>query len=366
MKIWLLRRRYSATGGAERFTMRLASMLHARGHDVWIAAEKWPESTDGSYHSLRISSSGPPAYDKVCFQRVLGHPDGLVFSLERTRRQHIFRAGDGVHAAWLERRGKYRTGMGRLWDSWSLKHQGILDLERKVFQADATDWIVANSTMVKREILDRFPYPEERIRVIHPGVDLERFQPCADANRRAGLRNGMGLPLDAVVWCFVGSGFERKGLLWAIQIAAAQRNPEVHLVVLGKGARNPYTRAADRLGFEPRVHFIEEKTSALDVYHASDAFILPTIYDPCSNATLEAAACGLAVITTTGNGAAEWTSGIVLDDPSQTQECAKRCAEYARPFDPAKVDQAARVKLDERPCWDAMMTVVENAAKTLA
>ena len=58
----------------------------------------------------------------------------------------------------------------------------------------------------------------------------------------------------------------------------------------------------------PQLHFAAEGTALLDVYHAADAFILPTIYDPCANAALEAAACGLPVITTEANGASAWTN----------------------------------------------------------
>ena len=41
------------------------------------------------------------------------------------------------------------------------------------------------------------------------------------------------------------------------------------------------------------------------LYAAADIFILPTLYDPFSNASLEALAAGLPVITTRGNGFSE-------------------------------------------------------------
>jgi UDP-glucose:(heptosyl)LPS alpha-1,3-glucosyltransferase len=41
------------------------------------------------------------------------------------------------------------------------------------------------------------------------------------------------------------------------------------------------------------------------LYAAADIFVLPTIYDPFSNACLEALACGLPVITTRSNGFSE-------------------------------------------------------------
>ncbi len=52
-------------------------------------------------------------------------------------------------------------------------------------------------------------------------------------------------------------------------------------------------------------------------YHAADALLLPTLYDPFPNVVLEAMACGLAIITSTGCGGAEFITagqeGFVCD-----------------------------------------------------
>ena len=366
MKIWLLRRRYNPAGGAERYTQRLAAWLHHRGHEVWIAAESWPDPSNEDYHLKRLPSNGLAAFARACSRHVVDPGDGLIFSLERTSRQHVFRAGDGVHSCWLKRRSRHQSSAARLWTSWSRKHQAILAMEKRVFTPEATDWILANSSLVRREILANSDYPAERIRVIHPGVDLTRFQACPDASRKNEVRRALRLPQDAVVWCFVGSGFERKGLLWAIQISAALRSQGVWLAVLGHGVRRRYLQAAAALQYEDRLCFMPEGTSSLDVYHASDAFILPTIYDPCSNATLEAAACGLPVITTEANGAVEWTRGVALADPSRTDECVEQCQIFARPLqpDPAGL-QKIRAGLDENPCWDATLKLISEAGTSI-
>jgi len=58
----------------------------------------------------------------------------------------------------------------------------------------------------------------------------------------------------------------------------------------------------------------------LRLYAAADVFILPTIYDPFSNACLEALACGLPVITTKSNGFSEIVTdgvhGSIIDEPT--------------------------------------------------
>ena len=63
-----------------------------------------------------------------------------------------------------------------------------------------------------------------------------------------------------------------------------------------------------------------------EVLAAADVFLLPTIYDPFSNACLEALA-GLPVITTTANGFSEiiahGVEGEALADPSDTSLMAR-------------------------------------------
>jgi UDP-glucose:(heptosyl)LPS alpha-1,3-glucosyltransferase len=53
------------------------------------------------------------------------------------------------------------------------------------------------------------------------------------------------------------------------------------------------------------VRFLGEVADLTPIYAAADIFILPSIYDPFSNACLEALASGLPVVTTRDNGFSE-------------------------------------------------------------
>ncbi len=68
------------------------------------------------------------------------------------------------------------------------------------------------------------------------------------------------------------------------------------------------------------VQFLGEVADLVAVYAAADIFILPTIYDPFSNACLEALASGLPVITTRSNGFSEiiedGVHGSIVDNPA--------------------------------------------------
>jgi UDP-glucose:(heptosyl)LPS alpha-1,3-glucosyltransferase len=367
MKIILLRRRYTAAGGAERFTMRLARRLAEDGHDVKIASEAWPESTEKIYEVLPVRSRDPWSYAKAC-ESIPERHHCLVLSLERTFHQDIFRAGDGLHCAWLERRGRFEPRFRKILNKWNPKHRRVLALEEEVFKETSTRTVIANSPMVKREILLHTRFPEERVHVICAGVNLERFRPVESAQAKLSTRRMLSpnLPGESLIWCFVGSGFDRKGLKWAIRIAARQEEP-IHLIVLGRGEQGIYQRLATEERFRDRLHFLPATTDAADVYRASDAFILPTIYDPCANAALEAAVCGLPVITTTANGACDYVEGVFLEDPSNVDEAAERAAVHARPLI-LNISQAekARSALDEKKAWEKTIALITKTGSRLS
>ena len=86
----------------------------------------------------------------------------------------------------------------------------------------------------------------------------------------------------------------------------------MRLLVAGRGNERYYK--------SKHVQFLGEIPHPARIYSAADIFILPTIYDPFSNACLEALACGLPVITTRGNGFSEIIEhevhGSIVDFPN--------------------------------------------------
>ena len=86
---------------------------------------------------------------------------------------------------------------------------------------------------------------------------------------------------------------------------------KLRLLVAGRGNARPYKTTPLCFWREKPVQFLGEVADLVPIYAAADIFILPTIYDPFSNACLEALACGLPVITTRSNGFSEIIEGGV-------------------------------------------------------
>ena len=162
----------------------------------------------------------------------------------------------------------------------------------------------------------RFGVADDKLHVIYNAVDTEAFAP-ADAAARAAARTALKLPPDALVYLLVGSGYARKDVATAIRALGALP-ANAHLVVVGADKHlRRYAALARKLGLRGRAHLAGAQADVKPYYAAADAFVLPTFYDPCPNAALEAMACGLPIVTSTKCGAAEIVrehdAGLVCD-----------------------------------------------------
>jgi UDP-glucose:(heptosyl)LPS alpha-1,3-glucosyltransferase len=332
MRIGLVRRGYSNTGGAENYLKRFAGALVKAGHEcVLFASPQWP-AQDWVHGTIKSVEGATPMEFADSLRRLQsaqsstgGGDCDYLFSLERVWNCDCFRAGDGVHRAWLERRARYEPQWKSLFRNFNRKHRQLLEIEARLFSPEGPRAIIANSQLVKAEILQYSSYPPEQIHVIYNGLPpLLRGDHGDPTALRQEVRAELQLSDTDYVVLFAGSGWERKGLKFAIKGFKRANLPGSILLVAGRG--NPKRFAAHVQGVG-RVRFLGPVNGLKRVLVAADAFILPTLYDPFSNACLEALAVGLPVITTAANGMSEiirpGTDGDVLVEPSDQTAVAK-------------------------------------------
>jgi len=309
MRIAVVRQRYTPFGGAERFLDQALQALLDHGVAVALYTRRWsgagsriephivdPFHVGGLWRDAGFARA-------VC--RALAHADvDLVQSHERLACCDVFRAGDGVHADWLEERLRHLSPLRRLGVRVNPHHRYRLAMERRMFASPRLRAVICNSRMVRDDIRARFDMAGERLHVIYNAVAADRFTPALRSHG-AEVRAQLGIAADATLFLQVGSGFERKGVATSIE-ALAQLPPPAHLVVVGGDRHLPrYAARARALGLAKRVTLAGAQADPGPYYGAADAFVLPTLYDPCPNAALEAMACALPIVTSTRSGAAE-------------------------------------------------------------
>lgn len=310
MKLAIIRQKYSAFGGAERFIERLLPGLAERHVDVSVIARKWAGEANSPMHWVTCnpfylgSAWRDKSFARAACQKVAEGGYDLVQSHERLSCCDIFRAGDGVHAAWLEARQKY-LGESLGWLRVNPFHANSLAAERRMFASTRLKRVICISNMVREDVQHFYGVPDAKVVTIYNGIDLAAFSPDCVVNRQE-CRQNLGIPQDALVYVFVGSGFKRKGLETAIRALP----PEAHLIVVGKDKETArFQKIAAETGANTeqsqRVHFVGPQKDVRPYYGAADAFVFPTIYEPFGSVVLEAMACGLPVITTDRCGAGE-------------------------------------------------------------
>lgn len=290
LEICFVRRNRTAYGGAEKYLERLSNQLTELGYCHRIINSNLPRFIPSFLRVLFFNIG-------VCFTK----GKKFYFSLERISCPDIYRAGDGVHRQFLLSKKK----------SFNLLNPVYLYLERRSFKNARR--IIANSVMVKNEIIHHYNIDEEKISVIYSGIEL-------DIPDSGSVRKELSIDPSTRIILFVGSGFARKGVSEMLHLLAKLKH-DYYAIIVGRDKQlKRYIALSEQLGLTEKVKFIGP-TKEVDRYYAdSDILLLPARYEPFSNVVLEAMRGGNAVITTRQNGAAEVLQDELLMENSEDEK----------------------------------------------
>lgn len=228
--------------------------------------------------------------------------------------------------------------------------------------------LIANSRLMKDDVVRRFAVPDDLVDVVYPGHDPKRFSRAERAGPRAETRRALGLSDSDVVFGLITSGdFVKRGVevfLLALGRAARSFGKGFKALVVGKEARlGPYLRRAGAEGLDGVVRFLPPSPQVENFYHALDVYVHPAHFEEFGQSVQEALACGLPVLTSKRVGASELMIGeareYLLERP-QPQPLAEQMAALAQ-------DAALRRRLAELgPQAAAANTWDRNFEATLA
>ncbi|HKI30498.1 MAG TPA: glycosyltransferase family 4 protein [Gemmataceae bacterium] len=346
-------------GGCETYIADLARRLVADGHEVHLYACRWDATAlppAVQYHGLAVPSGPrflrPWRFGRACERALRGANHDVSLGFDKTWGQDVLYPQGGLHAASAAHNlHKHRNPVARrlagVVRALDVAHWSFTLLERKQYLGARRPLIVVNSRMV-REHFERFlGVPPQALRVVRSSIDPDRFLEHDRPRRRVEWRERWGIQREETVALFAAMNYRLKGLeplLHAVSLLPAA--PPFRLLVLGHPKTGAYERLARRLGITHRVTFGGYCADMRNGYFAADFLVHPTFYDPCSLVVLEALACGLPVVTTRCNGAAELLSppheGYVIADPHEHDRLAEAMAQLLDPARRAGCAQAAR------------------------
>lgn len=354
------------TGGMDRANHALASYLAGRGEEVHLVAYR---VGDGLLGTPGVTWHRVP---RPLGSYSLGRP--LLDRYGRERAARVMPLGgrvvvNGGNCRWAGVNWVHhvnlldppRPGLGPLrWLKGLIDHRAHVARERQALERARL--VVTTCERNRRDLLEYFNLPPDRVRMAYYGTDPEVFHP-APADVRAELRRSLGWPEGRPVFLFVGAlGDRRKGfdtLYHAWSSLCRDPGWEADLAVVGDGADRPHWEARTLAeGLADRIRFLGFRRDVPDILRAADAHVLPSRYEGYSLITHEALCSGIPAYVSASAGIAERyppeLAGLLIPDPDDAGALADRLqghADLARRVGPDLAEFGGSLRLQT---WDGM------------
>lgn len=216
--------------------------------------------------------------------------------------------------------------------------------------------------------------------IVPPGVDIQRFVPLDDHERRS-MRRQLDLPIEGPLVVSVSRLVPRKGMdtLIRASIAVRHRHPEVRVIIAGRGRDEKRLRA-----------LIEELGAPVDLLGRLPDDRMPGLYG-CADVFammcrtrwggleqegfgivfVEAAAAGVAQVAGRSGGAHEAVAhdetGLIVDDPDDVHQTAAAIIKLLDDPDTRQsMGTAARARAEADFSYDVLASRLGEAIDAMA
>jgi glycosyltransferase involved in cell wall biosynthesis len=219
--------------------------------------------------------------------------------------------------------------------------------------------LIAVSDFTRRELVQYYKIKESKIRVIHNGVDINKFKPAADKRK---VKEELGFNPNDITILSVGRLYARKGLFTLIESmpSVVKKFKNAKFIISGKGQSDEMKKLiahAELLGVKDNIfftgYFPDKKLPKL--YQAADVFAFSTFYEHHPFAVLEALSTGLPVVTTNVGGIPETiTDGKngFMCEPFNSKDFSDRILYLLEhPIEASEMGRLARKTIEERFDW---------------
>lgn len=324
-RIAILKRDMAKAGGLEKHTSRIIQKFQEKGFSITLVTASSFSQQGLTVITCPLKSSVNykkiDEFDKLSESFLSKTPHDIILGMDRTRHQTHIRAGNGVHAAYLEFRKKKEGFWKKISFFFNPLHRLVLSIEKEAFESPVLKALIVNSSFVKDQVLKHYSTTPCKIHVLHNGVEwheMEKpFQEWPQKKQPGSYH-----------FLFIGHNFERKGLKELLYALSLVTSKDFHLSVIGEDKNSTnYKRLAKTLNLENQVSFLGKIDNPIPFYQQADCLVIPSLYDPFANVTVEALAMGLFVISSSTNGGKEvltQESGLIINEPLSFTSCLER------------------------------------------
>ncbi|HIJ79555.1 MAG: glycosyltransferase family 4 protein [Desulfobulbaceae bacterium] len=311
-KIAVVIPKYGLVGGSENFAFQVTERLAlCADFELHVFANRWrKQSGKITFHKVPVISFPrtltSPSFAYLANKKIAEIGCDLIHSHERILQADIFTLHCIPHEIWVNAIRQKRMSLFDRATCW---------VENRMIRKGGCERFLPVSSLAMDYFARCYHVPRQSVEIIHPGIDLEKFQLAGNGANRNEVRDSLGIRRDERVILFVSMNFELKGLAQIMDAMALNKKqdpsaPVPRLLVVGKGNEKKFQAHANSLGLGDNVIFTGVWQSSIEkLYWASDIFMMLSGFDTFGMAVLEAMAASLPVIVSTMVGAKD----IVVD-----------------------------------------------------
>jgi len=251
----------------------------------------------------------------------------------------------------------------RPWKQEQLGNGYFLSTELEKIGIESADKIIAVSKMMKQDIIQNFNVKEDKIEVIHNGIDLNKWKPTyTDYTLKQ-----YGINKDYIL--FVGRTTKQKGMIHLID-AVDHIDKSVLVVICTSGAdtKEYADEVTKKVSTKKNIIFINillKEEQYIELYSQAKVFVCPSVYEPFGIINLEAMACKKPVVATNVGGIPEVVipdqTGILIE-PEKPQQIADAVNYLLKNPDIAKkMGEKGRQRVEQFFSW----SMIANYTKSL-
>jgi UDP-glucose:(heptosyl)LPS alpha-1,3-glucosyltransferase len=209
--------------------------------------------------------------------------------------------------------------------------KGVFRLHHRQLSAPTFRLLIANSNLMKTDLVKRFSIPPEKIKVIYPGYDPAKFNANDQPLMRQQYRQKLSAKPDDILVGMITSGdFKKRGVINFLKMIRAlheDSKKKMRAVIVGKESHNkPYQSFIKENRLAPFITFLPSIPNIEYVYHALDIFVYPAHLEEFGQSVQEAFVCGLPVIASKRVGAMELLDPDVYGSLEETPDPGKLAA----------------------------------------
>lgn len=267
--------KFKQGGGIERYTLDIVKGLHLRKINPKVYSTLFDKSMN-EYQYIT-----PIHYNSRFIPKKIKLPFFSKFIEKNRKHNEVIISMAYTHANIIVCGGQHKGYLNATKKRVSLTDKLKIYHEQKAL--NRAKIVIAHSLLMKKELIELYSLPENKIKVIYPPVDTEKFH-IIDNNTRIKLREKFGFTSNDIIYLFPSTGHKRKGFE-ILKNFFESTNLPIKLVVAGTPVKN--TKNIISLGF---------RKDMPELYQIADFTIMASIYEPFGLVGIESILSGTPVI----------------------------------------------------------------------